>query len=75
MVVLCKLWLILDDCFDVSLVIQKPLEESLLDLLVVLLFEEIVMQKLHGTKDEQFTAFERHIECSDWPVSWETDWT
>ena len=66
---------ILDNCFDVALIIQKPLEESFLNLLVVLLFEEVVVQELHRTEDEQFTAFERHVESSNGSIGWETDWT
>ena len=72
--VLCQLRFILNNCFDVALIIQKPLEESLLDLLVVFLFEEIVVQELHGAENKQFTAFKRHVESSYGSIGRETNW-
>ena len=73
MVVLSEFWLILDYGFEITLVIEKPFEETLLDLLVVLLFEEIVVQELHGAHHEQFTAFQGHVESTNGSVSWETN--
>lgn len=75
MVVLGQLRFVLYDGFDVALVIQKPLEETFLDLLVVLLFKEVVVHELHRAQDEQFAAFQRHVEGADWSVRGETDGT
>lgn len=58
MVIVRKFWLVFDRLLKISLIIQQPSEQSLLDFLVVLLLEEIIMDELHGTEDNQFSSFE-----------------
>ena len=73
MVILRHLLLALDRLLEVALVIQHPAEDSVLDLLVVLLLEEIVVQQVHRSSDEQLTALQAHVEGTNGAICRETD--
>ena len=73
MVVLRQLLLILDRLLQVAIIVEHPTEDSLLDLLIVLLLEEVVMQKMHRAGYKQLTALQTHVECTDRSVSRETN--
>ena len=73
MVVLTDFRVLLEILFDVSLVKEHPPEECLLDLLIILLFEEVVMEKLHGSNYNQFTPPRAHVKCRNGSVGGETD--
>jgi len=76
MLVFTNLGLLLDMGFEFCVVVpvEQPLEDCLLNLLVVLLLEEVVVEKLHGCKYEHLAAPLTFIESADWAVRWETDW-
>ena len=77
MLVFTDFRLLLDVVLKLCIVVttEKPSEDSLLDLLVVLLLEEFVMEKLHGAHDEKLAFLLTRIESSDRPVGGETDGT
>jgi hypothetical protein len=70
-----KFWLVFDRLLKISLIIQQPSEQRLLNFLVVLLLEEIIMDELHRSKDNQFTSFETNIESTYRSMSGETNRT
>jgi hypothetical protein len=73
--VVTQLWLVLNALFKIALIIDDPPEHSLLDLLVVFLFEEVICEKLHWSNDQEFSSLWADIEGSDWSICWKTDWT
>jgi len=73
MMVLRQLLLVLDRLLQVAIVVEHPTEDSLLDLLIVLLLEEVVMQKMHRASYKQLTALQTHVESTDRSVSRETN--
>ena len=75
MVVLAQLWLVFYFLLDVAVVSEQPAKESFLNLLVVLLFEKLVAEELHGTHDQQLSALWTDVESSYWAVCRETNWT
>ena len=72
-VVLGHLGLVLNSCLQVAFVLQQPVEDALLDLLVVFLLEELVVQELHRAHDEQLATLERHVEGANRAVRRETN--
>jgi hypothetical protein len=74
--VLADLGFLFDMVFKLCIVIptEQPTEDCFLNLLVVLFFKEIIVEKLHGSEHKQLSALRRHIERTDRAVSWETDW-
>jgi hypothetical protein len=50
--ILAQLWLILYAMLQISLIIQDPSKNSILNFLVVFLFKEVIMEKVHRT-DQQ----------------------
>ena len=77
MLVLANLGLFLYMVLKLSIVItaEEPLEDCLLDLLVVLLFEEVIVEKLDGAEHEELTTAGADVESANWTVRGETDGT
>ena len=63
--------------FELSVIvlIEKPLEDGLLDFLVVLFLKKLIVEKLHRCHDEELTAPLARIEGTDGPVSRERNGT
>ena len=63
--------------FELSVIvlIEKPLEDGLLDFLVVLFLKKLIVEKLHRCHDEELTASLARIEGTNGPVGWERDRT
>ena len=63
--------------FELSVIVltEKPLEDGLLDFLVVLFLKKLIVEKLHRCHDEELTTSLARIEGTNGPVSWETDRT
>ena len=71
--VLGHLRLVLNGSFKVSFVLEQPVEDALLNLLIVFFLEEVIMEELHRAHDEQLTSLERHVEGANWAVRRETN--
>ena len=54
---------------------EQPLEDCLLNLLVVFLFKEVIMEKPDRRKDKQLSALCTLVKSSDRSIRRETDWT
>ena len=68
--VLRELGLLLDSALELGVVVlQEPLEDGLLDLLVVFLFEELVLKEGHRTHHEELAALRAHVKGGHRPVS------
>lgn len=68
------LWLVLDVSFELSVSIsEQPLEDCLLNLLVIFLFKELILDEHHRSQDEQLASFRAHVKGPYWSVSWITD--
>ena len=61
--------------FRVVVAPEEPLEDGLLNLLVVLLLEEVVVEKLHGGEHEELAALGADIEGANGTICRETDWS
>ena len=76
MLVLADLRLFLDMVLKLCIIvlIEEPLEDCLLNLLVILFLKELIVEKLHRAEHKKFSTTLTRIESTDGPVSWETDW-
>lgn len=73
--VLRELGLLLHSSFELRILIgQQPLEDCLLDLLVIFFFEELVLQKGHRAHHKQLSPLWAHIESRERAVCRVTDW-
>ena len=63
--------------FELSVIVltEKPLEDGLLDFLVVLFLKKLIVEKLHGSHDEELTTSLACVESANGPISGETDRT
>ena len=61
--------------FSVIVLTEKPLEDGLLDFLVVLFLKKLIVEKLHGSHDEELTTSLACVESANGPISGETDRT
>ena len=77
MLILAYLRLFLDMVFKLCILalVEKPLENGLLNLLVILLLKELIVEKLHRAEHKKFSTTLTRIESTDGPVGWETDRT
>ena len=77
MYLLAYLRLFLDMVFKLCILalVEKPLENGLLNLLVIFLLKEVIVEKLHGCEHKEFSTTLACIESTDRSVCWETDWT
>ena len=77
MLVFTNLRLLLYMVLKLSIIIaaKEPLEYCLLDLLVVLLFEEVIVEKLNGAKHKELTTAGTDVESANWTICGETDGT
>lgn len=71
--VLGHLRLVLNGSLKVSFVLEQPVEDALLNLLVIFFLEEVVMEELHRAHDKQLASLERHVEGANWAVRRETN--
>ena len=67
--------LILNISFQIAFVLQQPTEYTLLDLLIILLFEKLICEELHRTHDKKFTTSWWYIKRSNRSVCRKTDGT
>ena len=65
--------LVLDGGLEVAFVLQQPVEDTFLNLLVVLLLEKVVVEELHRAHHEELSSLERHVEGADGAVCRETN--
>lgn len=54
--------------FSISFRIQEPLENSFLNLLVILIFKEIVFEKLHRAHHVELSLFSACVNCCNWSI-------
>ena len=73
--VFAQFWLGLNVLFEAHVIVQQPAENRILNFLIILLFEELIMEKLDGTNDEEFSSPGTSVKCSNRSVRWETDGT
>ena len=77
MLILADLGLFPYMVFELSVIVltEKPLEDGLLDFLVVLFLKKLIVEKLHRCHDEELTTSLARIESTNGPVGWERDRT
>ena len=75
MMVLAELWLVLNTLFQVSLIIQNPSKDGVLNFLVIFFLKEIVMEELHRTDEEKLASFQTHVESTNGPIRRERNWS
>lgn len=77
MLVFADFWLLFDVTLELCIVVlmQEPLEDGLLNFLVIFLLKELVVEKLHRAQNEDSSAVLTHIEGADRPIRRETDWS
>ena len=74
MLVLADLGFLLDVSLELGVrVWEQPLEDGLLDFLVVFLLKEVIMQELDGAQDEELSFLSALVKRSDGSVGWKTD--
>ena len=56
MMILTQLWVVLYALFKIALIIKNPSENGILNFLVVLLLEEIIVEELHRSHEEQLSS-------------------
>jgi hypothetical protein len=76
-VVLTDFSLLVDEFleFGVFVLVQQPLENCFLDLLIVLILKEFVGEEAHRADNEQFSTVLSFVESADWLVRREADWS
>ena len=77
MLVLANLGLLLNMVFKfrIAVLVEQPLEDGFLDLLVIFLLKKVIVEKFHGADDEHFPALLTRVEGTDWPIGWERNGT